>query len=58
MSIICLYMYHYICMYGRSHCNQGLLSLKTATSNKEGEACYVKKKKVYVRWEGTQTSLY
>ncbi len=32
MSIICLYMYHYVCMYGRKHCNQGFTFLKDINS--------------------------
>ncbi len=27
-DILCLYMYHYICINGRNHCNQGFTSLK------------------------------
>ncbi len=43
MPIICLYMYHYICINGRNHCNQGFTPFEAATSNKKGEACSVKK---------------
>ncbi len=41
MSIyVSLYMYKW-----EKHCNQRLRSKMTATSNKEGKACYVKVKK-------------